>query len=174
MADNPVIVKRITSSTLIGGKAEIQRIALSVENGQSVDLYNVFGRAYDIQSGATQYGPWVALLGTFEAINLMTGEVVNATKLFVPDVLANLVAAALKPGAGMQNMDLAYCVIVKRDDKAATGYVYHARPLLPPDETDPLEEMRRRLIALPGMAEKLGARALPAPAAADDGKKTKK
>lgn len=168
------IVKRMSARTIMGSADAIRQIVYTntVNDGDTVDLFNVYGIAFDLERGDSDYGPWIAILGSFEAENLHTGELVRATKLFVPDVVTNLLAGVLKSRDGVQSAELSFCIVAKRDKSAATGYVYIARSLLPPSADDPLEKMRARLAALPGY-ENRHVKALPAPDQAKGGKQAK-
>lgn len=150
-----VLTKKLSSTTIMGGVGAIRKLVMTKEEGDTIDLYSVIGSAFATRSGESDMGEWVALIGMFEVKNMHTGEITQATKLFLPDVVNNLIAAQVAK-EGTKSVQFAFMISAKREDESATGYSYTARSLV--DLGDPLKEIREA-IANGGRAPE----ALPAP-----------
>ena len=127
-------------------------------------LLEVFGVATDIKRGTTDKGDWYAFVGAFQALNMETGAVYRSGVLFVPDIVGNLILPKIT-AEETNSVEFGFRIGVGADDSSATGYVYHAEPLLPVDENDPVELLSRKLSEV---------KALSAPEVKTDKKKEEK
>ncbi len=50
------------------------------------DLVHIFGRAERVNEGSTTYGIFHKYKGTFEVVNLKTGEVYRSSALLLPEI----------------------------------------------------------------------------------------
>ena len=119
-------------------------------------LMRVLGLATTYETGETQYGEFIAFKGSFEATNLMTGEVFRAGKCFLPDVAANLMSAQLAASSGetgFKGVQFAFEIGYKPSD-TLIGYEYTVTPLIEIDAADPLTALRDQLGALPQLENK--------------------
>lgn len=139
------LLKKISTKTVCGlTVAAIREKATP----KGTPLFRVVGVAVGTKSGETDKGIWLALRGQFEAHNMETGEVVASGTCFLPDAATDMIAAQLSV-EGCQSVQFAFDVLVKSDETAITGYVYEAKPLLEPSETDPISALRSQLPDLP-------------------------
>lgn len=146
------------------------------------DLVHIFGRAERVNEGSTTYGIFHKYKGTFEAVNLKTGEVYRSSSLLLPEIadgilLPEMIARGATLGkektaktpeeAGepvskdAQPVDFALAIGVvpqESKDESGRGYQYSVRPLMEATTADPLASLR----AVSQDAQKL---ALPAPQA---------
>lgn len=129
--------KKISIPKVLGGK--INRRAVEDAPNSQIDLIQVVGVASGIKTGSTQFGDWVALTGNFAAINLETGEQFRSGVCFLPDVALDPVVGQLNSGASA--VEFGYTIGAKANSEIAVGYEYYARPLVEPDENDPLEKL---------------------------------
>ena len=95
-----------------------------------VELLKVTGQCTSIRTGAGTYGEWVAYIGEFHAVNMVTGEVFKGRELLLTPE-ANLVmhapiAAALKEGAVVE----VGVALEAKFTNTPVGYQYRARPLM--------------------------------------------
>ncbi len=144
------------------------------------DLVHIFGRAERVNEGSTTYGIFHKYKGTFEAVNLKTGEVYRSSALLLPEIADGiLLPEMLARGATLgkektaktpeetgepvskdaQPVDFALAIGVvpqESKDESGRGYQYSVRPLMEATTADPLASLR----AVSQDAQKL---ALPAP-----------
>lgn len=111
-------------------------------------LYHVYGKARGTKLKEGNDGQMTtAILGNFEAVNLDGGEVFRSGVLYLPagisDILETAVAK-LKDDADSVDFALEICA-TKAQNKI--GYSYVARPLLKPQASDDLSQLRELISA---------------------------
>ena len=134
------IIKKISVKTVVG---DVKKMVASGEFTGG-PIMRVLGHVEELKHGETDNGPWIALLGTFEATNLLTGETFNASKCFLPDVLGDMVVAQLqraKAEDANAAIQFGADVGIKLEPSSAVGYTYMATPLTQ-KSADPLEALR--------------------------------
>lgn len=150
-------IKKISVATVYG-KIKLAELMKAPE--QTLPIMRVLGSAVGTKTGDSQYGPWTALQGMFEATNLDTGEKVRASQLFLPDVaLTPILVQLMQPG--VQGVEFAIDVSAKYVEDAKPGgspYEYTFDTVLQADESDPIKRLNDKITAL----------ALPAPGAKSD------
>lgn len=153
--------RRITAKTVMG---KIKKDWIPEGKG-TTPLFQVIGQAYGTRKGEGDYGPWVALVGQFEAVNLKTGEFFSGPECFLPEPYNGMIVDRLT-GEGRANaVDFAYEIGLKAPGEDSTvQYEYTCKPIHDPKAGDPLKELRARL---PKFA------ALPAPDGEGKGNKKK-
>jgi len=159
------VLKKISVATVFG-KVDLK--ALLAAPGETIKCMRVLGLAISQKTGLSSYGEWSALLGQFQATNLVTGEVFNGSTLFLPEVALTPILVALS-AQGTRGVEFAIDVHVKYVNDAKPGgspYEYTFVPLLAPDANDPVSRLAAKVLALE--APKGDA---PADAAADKGGK---
>lgn len=109
------------------------------------NLFSVIGVAQGTKTGTSDFGDWTALLGRFEAVNYETGEAFASANLFLPSVAQDMIEAQLSGGA--TGVHFAFNIGIQADESSSVGYTYTAEPIMPPDEKDPLAEMRALIAA---------------------------
>lgn len=158
-------LRKITTSALGG----IPKGYREMENGDTRDLYDIFGQIESHEVGDSTFGEYVAYLGTFKAINLDTGEVYRSKKCLFPQLVSDaLVDAVIDAEANKTIVEAAVRIGMRRTvkfDKAGAetgiGYEYTMMPLIPIGEADdPLAALEQRASNL-----------LPAPTEDDGDKK---
>lgn len=153
MAKTAPIVRKLSVKSIIGRKPK------APDDDNVKMLVRFYGVATGTKTGESNFGPWCALIGSFKAINLETGEEKRAGTCFLPDVALDMILPQLAP-AKVNAVEFGFDIGVKKDDDSATGYIYVAEPCLQVSENDPLELITK----------KIDAPALPAP----DKKESKK
>lgn len=133
-------------------------------DGDKVTLYTVFGVANGIKTGTTNYGPWTAFQGQFEAQNHVDQNAYASNQAFIPEPLQSMLVAALEKSDTVQ---FAITVDVKRRDDLNVGYEFLPTPHIQTQENDPLAHLRS---ALPQIAAPVK---LAAPALIDEKQDTK-
>lgn len=138
--------------------------------GNTVKLATFIGSVTQVRPGEVKDTgqPFAKLVGSFEATNLLTGEVfTNSPVLILPNFVGDGIADAVMRG-GAQAVDFAVCITARYDEKAAVGYEFGAESLLPTQEADAVSAIKAKLasagIALPAPKEvpQLSAPAAPA------------
>ncbi len=78
-----ISLKKISVKTVVGAITAAMISALKV-SGKNEPVMRVIGIATESKTGVTTFGVWTSLVGTFEAVNLITGEVFAAQNLLLP------------------------------------------------------------------------------------------
>lgn len=118
------------------------------ESNEPKYLMEVFGVAMGVKRGESNFGPWYAFTGTFQAVNMETGKVARSGVLFLPSIAGDLLLPAVSSEKN-QGVEFAFRIGVKRDESSTIGYTYIAEPLMPVSENDPIELLSRKMQALP-------------------------
>jgi len=109
---------------------------------EAQEAYTIIGYVDAIEQGnhATN-GEWTKLKGNFEATNAKTGEVYVSANAFLPTVVNDLVASAVKAGGTVQ---FAYRIGTKPND-SVVGYEYTVQQLIEAEPVSVIEEIRARM-----------------------------
>lgn len=115
-------------------------------------LFQVWGHAYQTKRGSGDNGPWVSLIGRFEAVNLSDGVISTAPQCFLPEPAASMLATQLEAhdDAGKrltESLEFAFEIGVKPTE-TAIGYEYVTTPIVKPGGADPLSSLRAKIPAL--------------------------
>lgn len=126
-------------------KISMKTIGADVEASKEgpIALAHVLGIAKGVKTGQSTYGDWTAFVGSFEAVNLETGEIFRAGKCFLPEIATSLLAGALTDAETVQFA----LEIGARPAKNAVGYEYTVTPLIGPSESDELSMLKKALPA---------------------------
>lgn len=144
-ADGATLVRKISPKTVIG-KVKAPEKALR--------LYTVIGVSHGVKHGTGDNGPWVAFLGSFEAVRASDGAVFQAGQCFVPKAVEDLLVSTLthaQKGDATTAVEFAIEVGVKPSD-VAIGYEYTVKNLVKTSNADPLALLRQKVQALPAPA----------------------
>ena len=119
-----------------------------VIQGQNVVLYRVYGTAQGIKTGSSTFGEWASFTGQFEAVDVLTGEIVRSNQLFLPEVAELLLKVPVLKGDG--DVNFAFDIGIKGTIETQTGlqkYEYTVGTVMEAKEDDPLAKMRLELAA---------------------------
>lgn len=167
---NITYLKKIVAKNLVN--TPIKEIVKAFENdGDKKELYRLIGQASGYQCGDSNYGPWTAFKGNFEAYN-MDGEVFKSNKAFILEPLQTMLKNALDESEGA-TIDFALSVSVKRRDDLGIGYEYNVSPILEVKESDSLSHLRAMALPSPEKAEEKPAEKAPAEKPAKAAKSSK-
>lgn len=132
---------------------------------EAVRLYTVYGVAESLKHGESTYGPWVALVGDFEAVRLSDREVFRGPVCFLPEPFMSIIVKAVQASltkSEKQEIQEAVqfaCIIGAKPAKTSTGYEYTCEPLIETKSSDRLQQLRNltaaQIPALPA-AKKTG------------------
>lgn len=157
------LLRKLTVATAVGDKIKVLGYATlgrkgEAAEGDSVPLMTVVGRVTGLKAGSVNRtlpngeqmsSDYVKLKGNFEATNEQTGEITpNVGECILPNFVSDPIAGALRGGA--DSVDFAIRVDVKFKLAAATGYEFTAVSLLPIQQADSVNDIKRRLLALNG------------------------
>ena len=119
-----------------------------------VTLFQIFGIATGTKNGESNFGAWIAFTGQFRAIRVSDGEVFQAGMCFLPAMATNLMLPAVNK-EGTNGVEFAFNIGVFPADNLA-GYEYFAEPMIETSETDPLEQLAKKVsqAALPAPSKK--------------------
>lgn len=183
----PVLQKKLSVKTIVG---DLKALILEQDEAKRLRLpasvCTMMGIANGIEDGVSNFGSWSCLVGDFECVNLLTGEVHIGSKLFIPEpagrILVEQVRAFIvspipltpeelaKPLTQQtqrykfngNSVEFALEILAKLNLKSTGApYEYETRPLVQVQRSDKLLALRdvvRSKVKIPQ-------RALPAPAA---------
>lgn len=155
------ILRKLTIATAFGDKIKVLEAAMKgrvgeAPEGNPVDLLAVVGQVHSIKPGSVKrampdgtemVSEYVKLRGTFEATNLITGEILpDVGECILPNFVAGPIAAAIQAGA--KSADFAVKLQVRFKITAATSYEFLAESLLPVQNSDAVQGIKARLLAL--------------------------
>ena len=134
------LLRKISSKTVLGDRPDRPK------DKKTVPLYTVFGIANGIATGTSDYGDWIKLKGSFEAVRISDGVVAQSGACILPEPVNSMVAAQLtqvdKDGKRVtQSVQFSFEIGVKRTE-TAIGYEYVTRPLVEQGGADPLAALR--------------------------------
>lgn len=126
------VVKKITVKTVCG------RLEKPTENKIVMRL---FGQANGKQAGQSNLGEYVAVLGTFEAINTTTGEAMRSGRAILPPLVTDLIIGQLTDKGTVQ---FALDIGIK-PSTSPVGYDYFCKPLIDSGDSDPLSALKKQV-----------------------------
>jgi len=138
MGTKIALVGKISVKSMLGGKPK------APETDKPEYLVQMVGIATSIKTGTSNFGDWTALLGSFQATNMETGETVRSGMLFMPDVALNLIIPSLN-NKDNKGVEFGFNIGVKKDAASSVGYIYVAEPIFDAAENDPLEMITKKL-----------------------------
>lgn len=111
-------------------------------------------RSHSVKS--SQYGDSVQFEGDFRAIDIKSGEIFNAGKLFLPQIAESYLFNALLAAQGSEGftgLELGFDVGIK-PASTPMGYEYTVAPLIQPEATvDRLSDLLNTMPALPALPQ---------------------
>lgn len=145
------MVRKITVKGVMGGKVDLEKL-IQAPN-KRLDLCDVFGIARRFKPDQSDLGAFVRFYGRFRAVNLNTGESVDAPQLIAPNVVQDLLYGAMGDNDKVNEVSFAVRIGVKFDNDAAAKYTYTVTSLMKAQENDPLalmqDTMREEIKKLP-------------------------
>ncbi len=142
-----LMAKSIDPKTLIGN---VKKVISEWNEGESNDLFHIVGRAESVETGEGTHGPWVRFVGTFEAVNVDTGENTVSTKAYFPEPYESLTYAALQQAEG-GSVEIACTIGATKVELLPTGYKYHVKSL---QEIKPSDDLKHLRSLIPAIAPK--------------------
>ena len=139
--------RKITNKVMLGewaGEAGLgEELMRRLLKDKAFPLYRVIGIAKATRPKTTDYGESIKFIGQFEAESMLDkGRRVQASSLYLPGFLEEELYGLLGTGGNNEGITFAFEIGVKYDGKAATKYVYTARPLVPASGGDALALLR--------------------------------
>ena len=155
------ISRKVTVAALGLPKAQIQAMVAGWEEGQEGDVATIYGAASKVIVQPSKLDPTktdTKFVGTFEGINLLTGETVVASNAYFPGAVSEMLEHAVENATGP--VEFSCMIAVKKNSKSAVGYTFSVRMDRDPEVADPLEALRSKARALASASD---VPALPAP-----------
>lgn len=152
------LLRKISAATVIGGKNVVLEECFK-DKTTPHDLYQVVGLCTGIKTGKDKQNKnddgspkdWTALTGSFQATNLMTGEVFRSGVCFMPSFVTDAVAGQLNDE--VDTVRFAFKIGAHFDAESVTSYVYDATPLMEPAEGDPLSLLAAQFEGAPALTD---------------------
>lgn len=169
-------VKKISTATVYGKINLVSLVKHHEKNGADTPLMlmRVYGQAVGEKTGTSAYGDWNALVGRFKAVNLETGEEMEASQCFLPEIaLIPLRVQLAQPETKSVTFAIDVGVRLIPENKQRAGgspYEYLFENVVAPSDDDPLlkleaEMNKNKPLALPGKEPAPPAAPAAAPAA---------
>ena len=122
---------------------------------KNLNLMQVIGIARKIEIGTSTYGDWVKFRGSFEAVNLQTGEVYSSANCFLPKIAQDLILDGIESLIDKGSVEVSFAFqINSKPANSAIGYEYEVKPLIETAKNDALEELRK-VLELPSSVKML-------------------
>jgi hypothetical protein len=151
------LLKKLVAKDIVGRARLIYRKQFAPDDKEQKNplpmlprqLYIVFGQARSTKTGESDYGPWVAFLGSFEAVDLETGERSVSDKLHLQDPAEGLLLDQLSRRSNTaDSVQFLFEVGVKPSQKwmdtdAGNSYEFTVKTHFKMDKADPLASMRQ-------------------------------
>lgn len=146
------ISNKLTVAEMGLDKATIQQLLADKKEGETLVIARMFGKTskYDEKPSkldATRND--VAFKGEFEGHNLITGEVFNAPKAYLPGAAEAATKNAIDNLEDGQSVVFGCDIAVKKQSSSAVGYVFGVSVPKQPTAQDPLAEIREAMGGLP-------------------------
>lgn len=172
-SSGPVLQKKLSVKTIAGDlKAQILDPNNETRLVLPAAICTMMGVANGIEDGMSNFGAWSALVGDFECVNLLTGEIHIGSKLFIPEpagkILVEQVRAFItapipltaeeksKPTTQQvqryqftgEKVEFALEIWAKLNPKSTGApYEYETRPLVQVQRSDQLQALRAIVLA---------------------------
>lgn len=131
------MLKKLGPKTIMGVKIEAPE--------DDTLLYTIYGTAKAVRSGESNFGPWTALVGTFEAVRTHDGEVFTSSNCFLPEPVNSMVATSIRDSEN-ESVEFAVEVYVIPREDLSIGYEYVAEPVAEVQGADPLAALRQKVV----------------------------
>lgn len=131
-------IERVRKITL--GTIKCQPDIEALIKSKRIDLCDLYGIATRAKPGSSDYGPYVAFVGTFRAVRLEDKAEFESSKIILPQFIEEELFAAFN-GEASGNVEFAMRISAKFDKDAATKYVYDMVPLIKPKENAQLADL---------------------------------
>lgn len=102
-------------------------------------IARVYGIATKTKTGMSDNGDWTALIGEFEAVNVVTGESFSSSKAFLPAAAQGAIEVAMD--ATDKPVEFAY-EIGLRFAENDYGYIFDVTAIQSPNQKDSLSKLR--------------------------------
>ena len=112
---------------------EIANVKGALGTEKSVELLKVIGITSKATPGQTDKGEYVSFTGDFRAVNMVTGELFQASSCILPNFIADALSHALGTS---QEVEFALMIGAKANATSITGYEYTVKPLVEPKVSD--------------------------------------
>lgn len=152
-----MLIKVISTKTVFGDKAALQRLVLSDEKASHF-LYRVLGQAEaymqgkgrfqrkDNETGELTDTVWTKFAGDFIAVNRDGDEYESAT-CFLPEYVSGPILQSIQNGS---EHTFGFDVYAKYSATSATSYEFIAQPMRRQGEESPAARLKATMVALPG------------------------
>lgn len=105
-------------------------------------LATIYGRCTNKEAGSSDHGEYIKFKGEFEGLNVSNGESYRANVMIVPKILEGLLDQAIQLDEA-NAVDFAVEIWAHPNEKSITGYSYGIKPLIEPEESDALAQLRK-------------------------------
>lgn len=132
------------SNLTLVSKLTIKTMKAQPKSGEVTEpkmIATLYGRCSDKKIGTSDYGEFIRFKGEFEGVNADTGDSFRSGDMIVPGILESLLDSAITVDEN-NSVDFAVEVWVEPSDRSMTGYTYNIKPLIKPQESDALAELR--------------------------------
>jgi len=158
--ESTIIQKKLTLQAMGFDKASLKKLV--TENPKSQNIANILACVVDKKVEASRLDPTktnTRFIGTFEGVNLITGEEFHSSEAFFPGVAESFMTSIMGNGAfdGSKAAVTGFSITVQADTapNSAMGYKFGVVAVADKTKSDPFKELR---LALPAPRAKAGAK----------------
>lgn len=148
MAQN--LARKLTLKNIGLDMKTVKGAVANIADGTTVAIGRFWGIATEGRAGSTDKGPYLVLIGDFEAVNLVQDRKFKSSRCILPAFVSDSFHVVLKEYG---KVEFAIEIGATRRDDAITGYEYVAQPLMEAQASDRMKELSA--FALEGAPESL-------------------
>lgn len=145
------VANKLTVAGLGLTKEFLQKLLADKAEGDTVVVASIFGKATSYDAKQSKLDPTredIAFKGEFEGVNMITGEVVNAPKAYLPGAAEGATKNAIDQLGEGEAVIFGCEIAVKKKASSAVGYVFGVSVPKHPTAQDPLAEIREQMKSL--------------------------
>lgn len=144
------IANKLTVAELGLTKDVIQALLADKKDGEQVTIAVIFGKTTKYVAKPSKLDATrddIAFVGTFEGHNLISGEVVNAPKAYLPGAAEMATRAAVDQLGEGEAVEFGCEIAVKKNSKLAIGYQFGVAVPKAPAAQDALASLRGAMLS---------------------------
>lgn len=132
-----LLVSKLSTATVYG-KVNVKEL-IKTPN-ETIKIMRIYGIAKRIITGSTNFGDWTGFSGSFEAVNITTGEMFASGKCFLPVNVSNMLSGQFVKD--VETVRFGFEISAKYNEKNACKYEYLVSSLIKPQEDNPIALLR--------------------------------
>lgn len=149
MTAKPIISRKLRPVDIMG---KAIKHFIPEGEGEMTKLYTIYGKARSVRAGVSTFGEFHVLKGMFQAIRTEDGQEFMSAECFLPEPMhghiTNRYIAAAEKKEDPPLLEFAFDIFLK-ESKVPVGYEYVTVPIVQPEETNDLADLRSKALTGP-------------------------